>query len=114
MSFDHLIEDNTEGPDITADTIVIMFECLGRHVDGTTDIVVFVLIEIMDGDGESEISVFVDAIEMENVGRFDITVYVTCLMDLCVAFDELFHDFDGLVIREGFSFFENVVQVALA
>lgn len=109
-----MIEYDSDGPDVAADGVVVFLEGFGGHVDWTAHVVVFVGVEVGDGDGEPKVSVFVYSIFVEDVGRFDVSVHESCLIDVVVALDELPHDFDHLEVGESLALLEKGVEISFA
>lgn len=70
--------------------------------------------ELIDGHCKAKISKFVHSLQMKHVRRFYIPVHEASLMDFCVSFDELSHDFDGFVVGQGFSLSKDVVEIPFA
>lgn len=111
-SFDELIEDDSDCPNITADTIDVVLECLWRHIDGTAYVVVLVLLKLTYWNSKSEISVLVKPIFMENVGRFDVSMHEASSVDIVVSFDELLEYLYWLKIGHCFALFDEIRKVS--
>ena len=109
-----MVENDSEGPYIAGNAVVVVFEGFGRHVDRTADVVIFMLPELIDGHCKAKISKFIHSLQMKHVRRFYISVDEASLMDFCVSFDELSHDFDGFVVGQGFSLSKDVVEIPFA
>lgn len=73
-SFDHLEENHSNRPSITANTVPIVFEGFGWHVDGRANIIIFMVVKLVSRDSKAKVTDFVTGTFMEDIGRFDITV----------------------------------------
>lgn len=72
------------------------------------------MLKIVIRNSESKISILIYSIFIEYVGRLDVSMDISGFVDIVISNDELPHDFDGLVIREGFSLLDYHVHIALA
>lgn len=99
-AFKELIEDNTNGPGITATSVEIIPECLRRHVDRRAYIVLAMLMRVFGGDGESKIADLIHALLVEDVGGFYVSVQVAAFVHVEVPGDDLLDDLAGFVVAE--------------
>lgn len=113
-TLDYLVEYNADGPGVAADTVQVVLECLGWHVDGRAHIVALVLLELLPGDGETKIPDFVRVAPVEYIGRLDVPVQVPTVVDIHVAVDDLFDDVHGLAVRDALALLQQVAQVSVA
>ena len=99
-AFKELIENNANGPGITAAAILIIPEGLWRHVDRRAYIVLAMLMRLFGWDGESKIADLIHAVLVEDVGGFYVSVQVAAFVHVVVSSDDLLDDLAGFVVAE--------------
>lgn len=67
---------------------------------------------LADRYGKPKVSILIRPILVEDVCRLDVTMKESSLMDIVISYDKLPHDFDSLKIRDGFSLFNQSIQIS--
>ena len=108
---EHLIEDDTNGPNIAFEAVHILIKGFKGHVNRRAYIVGALLFDILLFDGESKISDFSFSIDKKDIGRFEIPMDDTVLVDSAISIDDLFEDVEGFEFRDDFFVFEEFRKV---
>ncbi len=108
---EHLIKDDTNGPNIAFEAVHILIKGFKGHVNRRAYIVGALLFDILLFDGESKISDFSFSIDKKDIGRFEIPMDDTVLVDSAISIDDLFEDVEGFEFRDDFFVFEEFRKV---
>ena len=101
VSGKHLKENDSNGPEVGFEGVLIFFEGLGGHVERGAYIVLAGLEEFFGFDSEAEVSDFEGfGVSYQEVSRFEVSVYDLVLVDFLVSLEELGH------VEVGFGFCE--------
>lgn len=107
-------EDDSNRPDITTNAVNVLLQRLGRHVNRRADIVIFVVMDVVDGDCEAEVSILVGSILVEYVGWLDVPMQEPCFMNIVISRDKLPHNFNSLEVRDCLALFDQPIQISFA
>lgn len=113
FSVQHLVKDDAHWPDITFGRVSISIQNFGAHVHGTTDkglVDLFEFRTLLIILGETEVSNLVNFILNQNVGRFEVSMNHWVFVQVFVAIDELFHDYEGFIFGHFFPFLQYVFK----
>ena len=109
----HLVEDDSERPDIRFEGVLVFPERFGGHVERGAHIVAIGFSKLLGSDAKTEISYFgCPVLHHEDVGRFQVPVDDPLLLELEVALDDLLHEGDNLSFLEGL--FDGFAEIGVA
>lgn len=103
----HFVEDHSNCPDITFGAIDIIIQCLQRHVNGTSNVVIWWFLKIAVLNCKSKISNFDFSTREEYIGWFEISVYNAEFIQVTIASDNLLEDTQCLTLRHSFPSFDD-------
>jgi hypothetical protein len=87
---EHLVVDDSDGPDIAFGAVEIVVKSLERHVDWRSYVVVAGFLQICVFDGESKVCDFDFALVEKDVGRLEVSVNYSESVDSSISVDNFF------------------------
>lgn len=109
---EHLIEDDSDGPNVSLAIVVGSPEDFGSHIERRPQ---HGLGELLIGKqfGEAEISDFDLPVVHEDVGQFEVSMHDLVLVEGFKGVEDLEEELDRLLLGECFVLFEILGEVAL-
>ena len=109
-----LVEEDSEGPDISLGAVTVVEQTLGSHVDRAADIDIRKrLFRVLESLSEPKVSYFGHPFVHEDVGHLKISVYYPHLIQILQPTEYLINDLLGTPLVHGPSLPDKTLEVPL-